>query len=248
MLRVDEHNPKAVALAERLRQRLRPSTLPEDLCVAIGGDGWMLTCIRELGPRYVFLGLNAGHLGFLLNDIADLDQVVDQLRHSAWTAANFPRLGMHTQSPSGESLEAMAVNDLYAERSTGQTAHLRLRINGETVVERLICDGLLIATALGSTAYSYSAGGVPTHPLVRSIQITPVCPHSPRLSPFILPEGARIEVDALQTDRRPVRVVADGRDIGPMASMQIQVGDEIRLAFLDGHQFTRTLISKVLRS
>jgi NAD kinase len=84
--------------------------------------------------------------------------------------------------------------------------------------------------------------------MVRSIQITPVCPHSPRLSPFILPEGARIEVDALQTDRRPVRVVADGRDIGPMASMQIQVGDEIRLAFLDGHQFTRTLISKVLRS
>ena len=115
------------------------------------------------------------------------------------------------------------------------------------MVERLVCDGLLTATSLGSTAYSYSAGGVPTHPMVRAVQVTPVCPHSPRLSPFILPENALIEVEAIETHRRPVRAVADGLDIGPMVHMRIQVQDEIRLAFFEDHHYTRTLISKVLK-
>jgi NAD+ kinase len=248
MLRVDQYNPKATALAERLEKELDPSTLPDDLCLAIGGDGWMLACIRELGPQMIFLGLNAGHLGFLLNDISDLDQVIKQLHQKRWNAIPFPRLGMESTAPDGTTHRALAVNDLYAERSTGQTAHLRVCIDGEVVVERLVCDGLLTATSLGSTAYSYSAGGVPTHPMVRAVQITPVCPHAPRLSPFILPENALIEVDAIETHRRPVRAVADGLDIGPMVHMRIQVEDEIKLAFLEGHHYTRTLISKVLKS
>ena len=248
MLRVDQHNPKALALAESLKDQLDLSGVPDEVCLAVGGDGWMLTCIRELGTDFVYLGLNAGHLGFLLNDIDALDKVVDQIHHRQWTTTSFPRLGMTAYGPNGKQLRALAVNDLYAERSTGQTAHLRLRIDGRPVVDRLICDGLLTSTALGSTAYSYSAGGVPTHPMVRSVQITPVCPHSPRLGPFILPEEAHIEVSVLETHRRPVRVVADGRDIGPMVEMEAQIQDEVQLAFLEGHQFTRTLISKVLKS
>ena len=248
MLRIDEHNPKAVQLAERLLPHLDTDALPDDLCLAIGGDGWMLSCIRELGSSWLFLGLNAGHLGFLLNDIPDLNTVIDQLHNRQWSHLPFPRLGMKALSPDGTQHHALAVNDLYAERSTGQTAHLRVCIDGEPVVERLICDGLLTATALGSTAYSYSAGGVPTHPLVRAVQVTPVCPHAPRLGPFMLPEDAVIEITALDTHRRPVRAVADGVDIGLLQQMQIQVEDEIRLAFLEGHQYTRTLISKILKS
>jgi len=248
MLRVDQYNPKALALADRLRQDLDESVLPEDLCVAVGGDGWMLSCIRDLGPQMTYLGLNAGHLGFLLNDIRELDKVQQQIRQRRWTAFPFPRLGMQATAPDGTIHHARAVNDLYAERSTGQTAHLRVCIDGQVVVERLVCDGLLTATALGSTAYSYSAGGVPTHPMVRAVQVTPVCPHAPRLSPFILPENALIEIEALETHRRPVRAVADGLDIGPMTHMRVQVEDEIRLAFLEDHHYTQMLISKVLKS
>jgi NAD+ kinase len=248
MLRVDPYNSKAQALAKRLEKELDKSLLPEDLCLSIGGDGWMLSCIREMGPRMTYLGLNTGHLGFLLNDVEDLGVVVQQLHQGRWTATPFPRLGMEAVTTDGKVQYARAVNDLYAERSTGQTAHLRVQIDGEIVVDRLVCDGLLTSTALGSTAYSYSAGGVPTHPMVRAVQITPVCPHAPRLSPFLLPENVLIEIDVLETHRRPVRAVADGLDIGPMIQMRIQVEDEIKLAFLEGHHYTRTLISKVLKS
>ena len=208
-----------------------------------------MSSIRELGTDPVYLGLNTGHLGFLLNDVDDLDTVAQALATGSWKVHAFPRLSMEATAPDGSVHRATAVNDLYMERSSGQTAHLRLQIDGVTVVERLVCDGLLASTALGSTAYSFSAGGVPCHPLLRATHITPVCPHSPRLSPFLLPPDKVIEVEALTTDRRPVRAVADGVSYGAVTRLRIGSDhDMARLAFLEGHHFTRALIRKVLMS
>jgi NAD+ kinase len=117
------------------------------------------------------------------------------------------------------------------------------------VVERLICDGLLVSTALGSTAYSYSAGGVPCHPQVPALLVTPIAPHVPRLTPMMLPLDAVVELSAVDTHRRPVRAVADGVDLGEVVRMQVKNSeDNVQLAFLTGHDFTRTLVRKVLRA
>lgn len=248
MIRVDPRNPRAQTLHDALAVRADLSALPRSVCLVFGGDGHMLACIRELGPDFVYLGLNAGMLGFLLNDATDLDRVASQLSRHDWEVHAFPRLALVARGPDGKRDAAPAVNDLYIERSTGQTAHLRVSVDGAPVVDRLICDGLIVATALGSTAYSYSVGGVPCHPTAGVLQVSPISPHAPRLSPVVLPLDARIEVEALSVDRRPVRVVADGQDLGPVEHVTVAVGDShVRLAFLGGHNFTETLISKVLQ-
>ncbi len=248
MLRVDPHNPRATGLAEELRRRLDLAALPDDLHVVIGGDGWMLQCIREGGDAPTYLGLNAGSLGFLLNDVDDLDRVAAALRAGDWSTHAFPRLALSAVSPDGRRASALAVNDLYVERSSGQSAHLRLHIDGEPVIDKLVCDGLIVSTALGSTAYSFAAGGVPCHPLVRAMHVTPISPHVPRLSPFTVPADARIAVEALAVAKRPVRAVADGEEHGPVARVEVaRAPREVRLAFLEGHAFTRTFIRKILR-
>jgi NAD+ kinase len=256
MLRVDDRNPRARALAERVQRALPEgvelAALPGDPCVVVGGDGHMLATMRELGTSPTYLGLNAGHLGFLLNDCGSSEAVfaerVAQLAAGAFQTWHFPRLAMHAATPDGRTIQTTAVNDLYLERATGQTARLHVVVDGEEVVRKLVCDGLLVATALGSTAYSFSAGGVPCHPLVRAVHITPISPHAPRLSPLIVPLGTTIALEALDVERRPVRAIADGVDMGSVVNMRVeQAESDVKLAFLEGHQFTRTLVHKVLR-
>ena len=248
MLRVDPRNPRAEQAAAELGRRIDLDALPPDLCIVIGGDGWMLACIRELGSAPTYLGINRGHLGFLLNEAAAIDAVAAQLEAGAWHVARFPRLHAEVRAPGGATTETLAVNDVYVERSTGQTAHLRLAVDGDVLVERVVCDGVVVATALGSTAYSFSAGGVPCHPAVRAVQVTPIAPHAPRLSPVLLPHGVVVELDALALDRRPVRAVADGIELGPVAQLRVSAAeDDVRLAFFAGHTFTRSMLRKVLR-
>lgn len=252
MLRVDPNNPRAAEVRDRLAARIDLSALPEELCLVVGGDGWMLQCIRELGTAPIYLGLNAGRVGFLLNDTNGgtevLDRVARALAEGRWSAVGFPLLRFSATSTDGAEIAGVAVNDVYVERMSGQIAHLRVDLEGVTVLDRLVCDGLIVATALGSTAYSFSAGGVPSHPLVQAMQVTPICPHVPRISPVVLPPTTTVAVEALDPARRPVRVVSDGVEQGPIRRMAVDwAHQEVRLAFLEGHHITRTLIRKVLK-
>jgi len=249
MIRVNARNPVATILRDRLRERVDFDALPSDLCVVLGGDGFMLESIREVGASHVFLGINAGRVGFLLNDAEDFEATVEALESQAWTVHTFPRLSMRAEhSNEGDVMEALAVNDVYLERMSGQTAHLRLEIDGVHVVERLVCDGIIASTALGSTAYHFSASGHACHPGVRAIHLTPICPHSPRLAPLTLPAEAKIAIEVLGSDKRPVRAVADGVGYPNISRIEIERADvDVRLAFLDGHNFTTTLVEKILR-
>jgi NAD+ kinase len=249
MLLVHERNPRAVELFEAVREHLDVDALPDNLHLVFGGDGWMLKCVHTHGAGPVYLGLNAGHLGFLLNEVSDPRRVAAAIMAGAWKDWTFPLLHIEMTHPDGRVSTCRAVNDAHAERLTGQTAHLRVRVDGFTVVDEMVCDGLLTATALGSTAYNFSAGGVPCHPMVRGIHITPICPHRPRMSPLMLPQDSVVEVEVLRHERRPVRCAADGISQGEVHQMTISSApDEIRLAFLDGHHFTETMLRKVLMS
>lgn len=247
MLLVDERNPTAVALCEAMRPHLSIEELPSDLHLVFGGDGWMLSCVHTHGAGPTYLGLNAGHLGFLLNDAHSPEQVALAIMAGAWRSWAFPLLHVQMTHPDGRVSTCRAVNDAHAERLSGQTARLRVRVDGVTVVEEMVCDGLLTATALGSTAYNFSAGGVPCHPMVRGIHVTPICPHAPRMTPLLLPQTSIVEVEVLRHSYRPVRAAADGIDQGEILQMTITSAPaEIHLAFLDGHHFTETLLRKVL--
>jgi len=242
----DARNPIAVQNRERLEDQLK-GFVPEGVVVVIGGDGFLLHTMNELGYAHTFLGLNAGRVGFLLNDVEDWARAADRLRRADWSEHRFPLLRADCVDVDGNHFSTKAVNDVYLERASGQTARLELVVDGSQVVETLVSDGIIISTALGSTAYNFSAGGPACHPSLRVLAVTPICPHLPRLSPFALPERSRIDVRVQHPDRRPVRAVADGRYVARVEIVSIGVDrDELRLAYLDGHDFTTRMVRKIL--
>ena len=110
-----------------------------------------------------------------------------------------------------------------------------------------VADGLIVSTALGSTAYSFSAGGSPAHPRLRLLKITPICPHLPRLTPFDLPADALVEVEVLFSQRRPVRAVLDGRSTEAIKRVRIERSERtVELAYLSSHHFTGHLLNKIV--
>jgi len=225
------------------------------LVVAVGGDGWMLSSIHDLGVDHVFLGVNAGRLGFLLNeaDLADpqvLAAFVGCLRDRSYQVLSFPVIEMVAErAMGGPPVRSAAINDCYVERVTGNMALLRVRVGGTTIVEQLACDGLIVATALGSTAYSFSAGGGPSHPMAAPLHITPICAHAPRLSPFILPLDSEVQVEVLRADHRPVRAISDGIEHGAVTRVTVRpAGTHVKLAFLPDHDLTTILVRKILKA
>ena len=246
LILIDPRSPKAQKTFEALNALVPLNNLP--ITLVFGGDGFMLESIRHQKAKGVFLGINTGTLGFLMNDPEDLALIAQQIHTQQWHSYTFPRLYFEAQKSDRSHCSGFVVNDLYMARSSGQSANLKLDINGVNVVEKLMCDGLIISTALGSTAYSSSAGGSPCHPLIRGIHITPISPRSPRLRPFMVPQNSVIELQALHHDRRPAQVVSDGRSQGEAYSVRIATGDVVQIAFLSGHNFTETLIRKSLLS
>lgn len=228
------------------------AALPEglddpDVLVVIGGDGFLLQTIQKHGLGKTYLGLNAGHLGFLLNDVTLWDHTAEQLRSRAWTVWGFPVLSGEVERLDGSIVPEVAVNDIYLERMTGQTARLRVTVDGRVAVEELVADGVLMSTALGSTGYNFSAGGPACHPTLAMMTVTPICAHHPRLPPFVLPKASSVAVDVHPSPFRPVRVSADGRQIEDVRRVVVRFSEQVvRLAYLQGHDFTSRMLSKIL--
>ncbi len=245
----------SAARAQALAAVLAPMAddLPDDLCAVLGGDGTMLRAIDRHGPDVRYLGVNCGRLGFLMNDVDGSPEevaarIVGAIRSGGVSTHAFPRLSMEAYDTDGVRHDGHALNDVYVERMLGQTCHLRVVVDGVEVVRHMVCDGLIVATALGSTAYTFSAGGPAAHPRLRAMALTAICPHTPRLHPLVLPLESVVEVEVADPARRPARAVADGQPVPHVRRVVIR-GDtsEVGLCFLAGHDFTATMIRKVLR-
>ena len=209
----------------------------------------MLHCIRQNSQKQPFLGLNAGTLGFLMNDVSDEQALVDELKHQAWDIFHFPQIHTSGIRSNNTAFEAAALNDVSLARKEGSAANLRIDIDGICIVEKLICDGVVVSTSLGSTAYSSSAGGSPSHPLLRAFHITPICAHTPRLRSFVVPQTSRVQITTLHPERRPTLAVSDGVLHGEAKQLNISCDtEEIQIAFLKSHNFTETMVRKVLLS
>ena len=245
MIRADPRNPRAQELLARLDGRL--PELPDDLVLVLGGDGHMLAVMHEEGIGKTYLGLNCGRVGFLLNEVPELDTLIEVLEQRRWKTREVSRLKLEARTTSGKKVVDRALNDIYLERMTGQTAQLELSVDGEVLVRRMVCDGVIVSTALGSTAYALAAGGAACHFGLRCIQLTPIAPHKPRLPSIVLPNEALIEVRVHHAKRRPVRAVSDGRDHNGVESVRIsKTRGRVKLAFLEGHHPTAALVRKLI--
>jgi len=217
-----------------------------DAIIALGGDGFMLstlrrnmTLIRRGLPVY---GMNQGTIGFLMNTYS-----VDDLhtRLSNAELATIHPLKMTAEGPGG-TYEALAINEVSLLRQTRQTAHIQIEIDGRMRLERLIADGVLVATSAGSTAYNLSAHG-PVVPLGAEIlALTPISAFRPRRwRGALLKTKAKVNFTVLDPDKRPVSATADDQEFRNITQVSVEQDKTIALNLLfdEGH----ALDEKILR-
>src|SRR5450755_2665661 len=199
-----------------------------DVVVALGGDGLMLQTLhrfRDTGkPIY---GMSRGSIGFLMNEF-----VVDGLKERIAAAERtvIHPLAMEAIDAQGKSHHAPAINEVYLFRETYQAAKLRLSIDGKVRLAELICDGILVATPAGSTAYNLSAHG-PILPInAPLLALTPISPFRPRRwRGALLPNKVHITVHVLESDKRPVSAVADHFETRGITRVEVEKARNIEL-------------------
>lgn len=201
-----------------------------DVIVVLGGDGLMLeTLHRFLALKKPFYGIHSGTIGFLMNE-SPLD-LTQQLQNAEATQIHLLKMSVTTTE--GQIIEAPAINEVSLLRSTRQAAKIALRINGIVRLPELICDGLLLATPAGSTAYNLSVGG-PILPLgAPLLALTPISPFRPRRwRGAILPDTVQITWQVLEEEKRPVSAVADHMEVRDVVMVDIVRDPTLSLTLL----------------
>ncbi|WP_458388497.1 NAD kinase [Sphingomonas sp. F9_3S_D5_B_2] len=231
---VSSHTEVARAADAILRSRYRFADVDTaETLVALGGDGFMLQTLHAMlandKPRPVF-GMNRGTVGFLMNEWR-LDRLAERIE--AAKAIRVAPLEMRATTVSGEMLVHAAINEVSLLRETRQTAKIEISVNGRVALPELACDGVLVATPAGSTAYNLSARG-PILPLqARMLALTPISPFRPRRwSGAILPDDTAVCLRILEAENRPVSAVADQIEVREVAKVEVRLDRERSLSLL----------------
>jgi NAD+ kinase len=219
-----------------------------DVIVALGGDGHMLqTLHRFLSTALPIYGMNRGTVGFLMNDYSEKN-LLDRLEAAELTAIH--PLKMKAIDASGEIQQAIAFNEVSLLRQRHQAAKIRIDIDDSTRLEELICDGILLSTPVGSTAYNLSAHG-PILPIGSPLlALTPISAFRPRRwRGAILPQRAKVKLTILEPEKRPVAAVADHVEVRNIQSVEI-VEDKrktVRILFDPRHSLAERVLIEQFR-
>ena len=216
-----------------------------DCIVALGGDGHMLHVLHEtLAHGKPVFGLNCGRLGFLMNHFAS-DELIGRIKN-AETAPIHP-LRMEAVTADGTQPPALAINEVSLLRQTHNAAHIKVEVDGRHQVEELVCDGILLATPVGSTAYNLSAHG-PVVPLGAGLlALTPISPFRPRRwHGALLGESAKVTLEVLEPEFRSVSASADSAEYRHIRTVSIEQADDItlRLLYDQGHSLADRAIAE----
>ena len=201
------------------------------IVVALGGDGLMLeTQHRLLGRNLPVYGMNCGSVGFLMNEFR-ADGLPDRL--AAAQAAVLHPLRMRAFIGNGDPVEALAINEVSLLRETRQAAKIRILVDGRERLTELICDGVLVSTPAGSTAYNLSAHG-PIVPLgANLLPLTPISAFRPRRwRGALLPSEAQVVFDVLESEKRPVAAVADYTEVRDVRRVEVREDRTVALTML----------------
>lgn len=202
-----------------------------DRLVVLGGDGFMLETLRATLDRDVAVyGMNLGSVGFLMNEY-EPEGLAERLE--AAQRVDIHPLQMQARTVEGRTVEAVAINDVSLLRETHQTAKLRILIDGVERLPELMCDGALVATPAGSTAYNLSAQG-PIVPIgARLLALTPISAFRPRRwRGALLPDTAAVTVEILEPAKRPVSAAADSTEVRDVATVTVRQAADMTLSLL----------------
>ena len=235
---------EARAALARLQKRY-PPVAPEraEAIVALGGDGFMLETLHRFLTRGVpIYGMNCGTVGFLMNGYEE-ERLPERLNAAAEVTL-FP-LAMTARTVEDEVKKALAINEVSLLRETRQAAKIRIHVDGVTRMPELICDGVLVATPAGSTAYNLSAHG-PILPINAPLMVlTPISPFRPRRwRGAILPNEAVVLIEVLEPDKRPVSAVADNTEFRDVIAVEIKEASELEIfmMFDPGHSLAERIL------
>tara|TARA_B000000441_G_C21709411_1_gene331455 strand:- start:218 stop:985 length:768 start_codon:yes stop_codon:yes gene_type:complete len=202
-----------------------------DAIVALGGDGFMLeTLHRNMERDLPIYGMNQGTVGFLMNEFRDSDLLE---RMNAADINSIHPLKMTAVGRGGGTLQALAINEVSLHRQTGQASKVRISIDGKVRVPEVTCDGVLVATPAGSTAYNLSAHG-PILPLNAGVlALTPISPFRPRRwRGALLPREAEVKFEIMDHFKRPVSANADATELRDIAEVTVSEARDITLKLL----------------
>ncbi|MBX9933913.1 MAG: NAD kinase [Methylobacterium sp.] len=215
-----------------------------DIVVALGGDGLMLQALhRFMEAGTPIYGMNRGTVGFLMNEFRE-DGLIERLENAQLSIIH--PLVMETVDIEGRKHVARALNEVYMLRQTHQTAKLTISVDGHVRLPELIADGVLVATPAGSTAYNLSVGG-PILPLnAQLLALTPISAFRPRRwRGALLPDYARIRVEVIEPQHRPVAAVADHTEFRRVSTVETWLDQETDLVLL--HDPDHSLDERILR-
>jgi len=213
--------------------------------VALGGDGFMLQTLHVfLGKAKPIYGMNFGSIGFLMNEFREdgLEQRLDLAE-----AAHVHPLRMRATTRDGKTSEALAFNEVSLLRQTRQAAKIRILVDNKIRIAELICDGILISTPTGSTAYNLSAHG-PILPMDADLlALTPISAFRPRRwHGALLSHRARTRFEILEEGKRPVSAVADDLEIRDVSSVDVAEDRTIAMTMLfdEGHSLHERILAE----
>ena len=218
---ISSENPEAKQALKKFKERYKQSEIDvSDAIIAIGGDGMLLKALRNsLEANIPVFGLNKGNVGFLMNELSyeDLEKRVS----IADKVVTHP-LKMKTNNIDNETVTESAVNEVSLSRQTHQAAHLKIIIDNKERLSELVCDGILVSTPIGSTAYNLSAHG-PIIPLNANIlALTPISAFRPRRwKGALLPENVKIRIEILDFERRAVSATADNIEVRNIKKIEV---------------------------
>ena len=242
---IASENPEAKEALKVLIKRHDQTKLElSDVIIAIGGDGMLLKALRNsIEKNKPVFGLNKGNVGFLMNELS-----FDNLENRIQTARKVKMhpLFMSAHKINGNIFTELAVNEVSILRQTHQAAHLKITVDKKERLNELVCDGILVSTPIGSTAYNLSARG-PIIPLNANIlALTPISSFRPRRwRGALLPQRVKIRIEVLNFDTRPVSATADNVEARDIKYIEISTDKTKKLTIL--HDSDHSLDERIMK-
>ena len=239
-------NNEAIEQKKILEEQYGVNSLDNaDVIVVLGGDGFMLEAIKShMSHNLPLFGLNYGSIGFLMN-ASNKDDLIKRINLSQ--SIVIAPLSMKVKSFDGNSHEAIAINEVSLLRETHQASKIKISIDDKVRLDELICDGILISTPSGSTAYNLSAHG-PILPINADVlALTPISAFRPRRwKGAILNNRSEVRFEVIDGKKRPVSAVADSTEFRDIESVTVKQDNEnsIQLLFDEQHSFEERILNE----
>jgi NAD+ kinase len=216
-----------------------------EIIVALGGDGTMLDTLRvRFEDRKPVYGMHRGTIGFLMNEFR-ADGLIERI--NAAEQATLHPLAMQATDERGQAHQRLAINEVSMLRQTAQSARLRVSVDGRERLDRLVCDGVIVATPAGSTAYNLSAHG-PILPIgANLLALTPISAYRPRRwRGALLRHDATVEIEVLDPGHRPVSATADNQEVRDVTKVTVEEdrSKSLTLLFDPGHALDERILQE----